>query len=119
MFARLLVISVLFRGRGLRRDCVSGLYEGVEVGVGGGFVPLLVISVLLRERGLRRDCVSGLYEGVGVGVGGVFSPQLAMLASVRGRGLHRDRVRGSKCSEMESSAALHNPELTNPLTQAP
>ena len=69
LFVPLLVILALVRGLGSRRDCVSGLYEGVEGCVGSGLSSLLVISVLFRGRGLRRDCVSGLYVGVEVGVG--------------------------------------------------
>ena len=63
-FSSPLVISVLFRERGLRRDCVSGLYEGVGVGGGEGCVSLLVISALIWGWDPARDCVSGLYEGV-------------------------------------------------------
>ena len=79
------MISVLFLERGLRRDCVLGLYEGVEGCVGSGFSPLLVILALVWGWGLRRDCVSGLCEGVGVGGGEGFSSLLVISALVRGR----------------------------------
>ena len=90
------MISALVLARGLRRDCVSGLYEGVEGCVGSGLSPLLVILALVWGWGLRRDCVSGLYEGVGVDVGGVFSPLLVISALVRGRRLCRDCVWGER-----------------------
>ena len=72
----LLAMLALVRGRGLRRDCVSGLYGGFGVGGGGVFARLLVISVLLRGWDPARDCVSGLYGGVGVGGGVGFLPCL-------------------------------------------